>query len=150
MKKLMSSVLVLCLVMAILTGCGKSSLSDLQADLALYNTTQSAFSLNTNLNILYDRNANLMAGNWDADSEQYDAAKKEVTKTADDSIKVIKNMNLQTPQGKALKNAYLALYELERDLLDQNLRHVKSGNASDKQKAMETNMKVADAKKGPP
>ncbi|MBP7401689.1 MAG: hypothetical protein KBA30_03670 [Clostridia bacterium] len=73
--------------------------------------------------------------------------KNELKDTAADAIGVIKDMSARTAEGKALKSAYLSLFESEKDLLDQNIKWVKNGNASDKQEAMEMSQKIAAAQK---
>jgi hypothetical protein len=147
MKKVWAALLVLCMVAVLFTGCGKASKADLQADLSMYNTTISQFNLNGSLSKLVDRNANLLAGNIKKDSEDFKTLQKDIPTVAKDSINVIKKMSIKTSEGKKLKATYLAVFELQSDLLDQNIKAVKSGNSSDKQKAMETNTKVAGVQK---
>jgi hypothetical protein len=49
---------------------------------------------------------------------------KNMPKLAGDCINIIKNMKVTTAKGKALKAAYLALFQIESDLLNQNIRAV--------------------------
>jgi hypothetical protein len=147
MKKVWASVIIFCLIAALFTGCGQSAKADLQKDLDMYNSTVSQFTLAANLNLLLDRNANLLAGNWKKDSEEFKTIQKDVPKVAKDSIKVVKGMSVKTPEGKKLKASLLAYFQLEIDLLNKNIKAIKSGNASDKQAAMEMNVKTTEVQK---
>jgi hypothetical protein len=147
MKKLWAVLCILCLSVSLLTGCGSSTAVDLTKDLTMHNSTFAQFSLTQSINTMLSHNANLLAGSFKKDGEDFKTIQKDVPKMINDSIDVVKRMTVKTAEGKTLKTALQEYLEHEKKLFEQNVAAVKSGSASDKQKAMDTSVKTPDVQK---
>jgi hypothetical protein len=142
-KKAVAFVLLIGMLATVLTGCGTTAVADAQVDLAMFQSTYNQFALQTTINLLNDRNANLLAGNWAKDSDEFKEVQKTLPDLAKTGLDVAKRMNMKTSEGKKLKTALVAQLQHSIKLLDLNLKAVKSGKATDKQKAMDLNQKTA-------
>jgi hypothetical protein len=146
-KRSVAFVLVIGMLATLLTGCGATPAADAQTDLAMYQSTYNQFGLQNTINLLNDRNANLLAGNWAKDSDEFKEVAKTLPALAKTGLDVAKRMSMKTSEGKKLKAALVAQLQHSIKLLDLNIKAVKSGKATDKQKAMDLNQKTADVVK---